>query len=149
MLRALAVLLLFPLVASAHGMSMDVKVSGQSVSIAVFYDDDSPGANAAVKVMNAAKEVVLQGTTDSKGEWTFPAPPPGDYTVRAVVDGHAAKEPFTIPQVPPPADAPPVETTAARPPRLLYVGAGVVGISVVFGLMYWVSRRKRSIASGE
>ena len=42
------------------------------------------------------KNQVLKGTTDAKGVWTFPAPPPGVYTVRATADGHAAKTTFTI-----------------------------------------------------
>ncbi len=139
---ALAAVVFLPLLAFAHGMVMDVKVSGPTVSIAVTYDDDTPGAGAKVKVLNAAKEVVLEGTTDDQGAWSFPAPPPGEYTVRAVVDGHAAKQTFTIPDVPPPADAPPVESTTVRPPRLLLLGAGVVGIAAVFSLLFLFIRKR-------
>jgi hypothetical protein len=145
-LFAVVSVLVSPLAASAHGLSLDVKVSGSAVSIAVYYDDDTPGAGAAVKVYDAGKAVVLEGTTDAKGEWTFPAPPPGEYTVRAKTDdGHATKyTPFAIADVPPPADAPPGESSANRPPRLLVLGIGVLALTVGFNVWYWLSRRKRT-----
>lgn len=144
-LFAVIAVLVFPLAASAHGMILDVTVSGQTVSVALHYDDDTPAAGAAVKVFNAANEVVAEGTTDAQGEWTFPAPPPGEYLVRAKTDdGHAAKQSFTIPEVPPPADAPPVESPAARPPRLLVLGIGLLVLTVGFNLWYWLGRRKRA-----
>ncbi len=150
---ALAAVLLLPLVASAHGMAMDVKVSGQTVSIAVFFDDDTPGAGAKVKVFNAAKGVILEGTTDSSGAWSFPNPPPGEYTVRAKTDdGHAAKAEFTISADPTPADAsptgpPPTRADFTGPRRLLMLGGGLVLLCALFAGWYWLGRRKRSPGS--
>jgi hypothetical protein len=115
------------------------------VSVSLSDDDDTPGAGAAVKVFNTAEEVVAEGTTDAKGGWTFPAPPPGGYTVRAKTDdGHAATQTFTIPDSPPPADAPAGGSSPARPPRLLVLGLGILAITIGFNVWYWLSRRKRS-----
>ena len=92
---------------------------------------------------NAAKEVIAEGTTDERGEWAFPAPPPGEYAVRAKTDdGHAAKGTFSVPDVPPPSDAPP-EPASVRPPRLLVLGAGLLVVTAVFTGWYWLSRKKR------
>ena len=150
---ALAAVLLLPLSALAHGMGMDVKVNGPTVSISVYYDDDTPAAGAKVKVMNAAKEVILEGATDDKGAWAFPAPPPGEYTVRAKTDdGHAAKQTFAIPDAPPPADAPPTGPPPTRadftgPRRLLMIGGGLVVLCALFAGWYWIGRRKRVAGS--
>lgn len=149
---ALAAVLLLPLVALAHGMGMDVKVSRPTVSIAVYYDDDTPGAGAKVKVFNAAKEVILDGTTDDKGEWSFPAPPPGEYTVRAKTDdGHAAKREFTISADPAPADSPPNESPTRAdftgPRRLVMLGGGLLVLCALFAGWYWIGRRKGAAGS--
>ncbi len=149
---ALAAVLLMPLFAVAHGMGMDVKVKGGIVSIAVYYDDDAPAAGAKVKVVNAAKQVVLEGTTDDKGAWSFPAPPPGEYTVRAKTDdGHGAKQTFTISADPVTADAPPADTPSRAdftgPRRLVMLGGGLLMLCALFAGWYWIGRRKRSPAS--
>jgi hypothetical protein len=145
-LVALALVLFAPLVASAHGLSIEVKVTGGTVSVELAYSDDSPGAGAAVKVFNAATEVVLEGTTDEKGRWTFPAPPPGEYSVRAKTDdGHAAKRTFTVsadPATVADADAP----SGYRPPRLLLLGVGLLVLTVGFNVWYWLGRRKRPVS---
>lgn len=152
-LLALASVLLVPLVASAHGMGMDVKVKGGTVSMAVYYDDDTPGAGAKVKVFNAAKDVVLEGVTDSEGAWSFPAPPPGEYTVRAKTDdGHAAKGAFTISADPAPADAaptgpPPTRADFTGPRRFVMVGGGLLLLCAFFASWYWIGRRKRTPGS--
>lgn len=146
--RMLAVVafVMLPVVASAHGLDMVLKVADRTVTVTLLFDDDEPCAGATVKVLNAANEVVIEGKSDAKGVWTFPAPAPGDYMVRAKADdGHAAKQPLTITADPTPAEQP--ETP--RPPRLLYLGVGLLGITVVFSLVFWLSRRKRPTASPE
>ena len=151
-LFALVGVLLLPLAALAHGMGMDVKVKGGTVSMAVYYDDDTPGAGAKVKVFNAAKEVILEGTTDDQGGWSFPAPPPGEYTVRAKTDdGHAAKGAFTISADPVPAEAPPTDTPSRAdftgPRRFIMLGGGLLVLCTLFAGWYWISRRNRSPGS--
>lgn len=152
MLRTIAatvVLLVCPMMASAHGMLMsDPKVTGGTVTVEVFYDDNTPGAGATMRVFNPANEVVQEGKSDDKGFWSFPAPPPGDYVIRAKTnDGHAAKADLHIPQ---PSD-PPVEPTPGRtrpdltgPMRWVGVGAGLAVVTAAFGVWYWLGRRKRS-----
>lgn len=142
-LFTLAVVFLAPLAAFAHGMSVDVTVKGGEVTVEVYYSDDTPGSGVPVKVFNTTKEVVLEGTTDEKGKWSFPAPSPGEYSVRAKTDdGHAARQSFTVTADPPPADA---ETpTGFRPPRLLLLGIGLLVLTVGFNLWYWLGRRKRT-----
>lgn len=147
---SLVAVLALPLAAFAHGMALDVKVSGPTVSIAVFYDDDEPGAGAKVKVFNAAKEVVLEGTTDDKGVWSFPAPPPGEYTTQARTDdGHKTKlKSFTITAEPAavetsPEDAP-TRADFTGPRRFVMLGGGLVVLCAFFAAWYWIGRRKRA-----
>jgi hypothetical protein len=122
------------------------------VSIAVYYDDDTPGAGAKVKVFNAAKEVILEGVTDSAGAWTFPSPPPGAYTLRAKTDdGHAAKGEFTISAEPVAAEVAPADTSTRAdftgPRRFVMVGGGLVLLCAFFAGWYWIGRRKRVAGS--
>jgi nickel transport protein len=143
-LLALVAVLVFPLVASAHGMAMEVKVSGSLVSIAVYFDDDSPGVGASVKVFDSAKQVVAEGTTDAKGEWSFAPPPPGEYIIRARTDdGHAARQSFSVSLEPPSAAPTPTEPPTPRLPRLLLLGVGLLVVSGFFAGWYWVGRRRR------
>lgn len=141
--RMLAVLafLMFQAVVSAHGLDMTLKVADRTVTVTLVFDDDTPCDGAVIKVLSAGGEVVAEGKSDANGVWTFPAPKPGDYTVRAKTeDGHAAKQPLTISADPTPAEQP----VSVRPPRLLFLGVGLLGITVVFSLVYWLSQRKRS-----
>ena len=148
-LLPLAALLLAPLAASAHGLMMsDPKVKDGTVTVEVFYDDDTPGADAKMRVLNPAKEVVLEGTADAKGVWTFPAPPPGEYVIRAKTDdGHAAKVELQVPRpTDPPADPPagPTRADLTGPTRWLVAGGGVLLIALGFGIFYlYVRHRER------
>jgi hypothetical protein len=155
-LLALAVALLAcPLVASAHGLMMsDPKVKDGTVTVEVFYDDDTPGADAKMRVLNLAKEVVLEGTADAKGVWSFPALPPGDYVIRAkTTDGHAAKTDLYVPKPTDPPSEPPAGPTRADltgPTRWLFAAGGVLLISVAFGIFYlFVRHRERRRATPE
>lgn len=151
MFRTLAIavaLLACPLVASAHGLMMsDPKVTDGTVTVEVFYDDNSPAADAKMRMLNG-KEVVFEGTADAKGVWKFPAPPPGDYVVRAKTnDGHAAKTDLHIPKPgDPPAEQPagPSRADLTGPMRWLVAGIGVVFIGIGFGIFYlYVRHRER------
>lgn len=151
MLRLLAVAaaLLAPLVASAHGLMMsDPKVKDGTVTVEVFYDDDTPAADAKMRVLTLAKEVIVEGTADAKGVWTFPAPPPGDFVIRAkTTDGHAAKTDLHIPKpTDPPSEQPagPSRADMTGPMRWLVAGIGVVFIGIGFGIFYlYVRHRER------
>jgi len=143
--RVLAVVafLMLPVVASAHGLDMVLKVADGTVTVTLIYADDEPCDGAVIKVTSAAGEVVAEGKSDAKGVWTFPAPQPGDYTVRAKTeDGHGAKQPLTISADPNPTPA--EQPVTVRPPRLLFLGVGLLGITIVFSVIWLFGRRKRS-----
>jgi len=95
---ALLALLALPAFAQAHGVGVEAKLAGGVVRIEAFFDDDTPAADAAVTVRDAADAVVAAGRTDAAGVWAFPAPAGGKYTVRVDAgDGHATTTVVTVP----------------------------------------------------
>jgi len=93
-----AVLVLVPSDAFGHAIGVEAKLKGDRVAIEAYYDDDTPGADAKVTVIDGDGKVVAEGMTDAKGNWSFPIPSPGKY--RVAVDaggGHLAKTTITIP----------------------------------------------------
>ena len=95
---ALLAWLLCPGLACAHALVAECTLKGGTVEVVAFYDDDSPAAEAVVKLLDGQKQVVARGRTDARGRWSLPAPAPGEYEV--VVDagaGHRAAERVTVP----------------------------------------------------
>jgi hypothetical protein len=81
-----------------HGLEAQAKLKGDRVTVEAFFSDDTPAANAQVKVAAASGDRIAEGRTNEKGEWSFPRPAPGKYSV--VVDGgdgHRKKVMVTIP----------------------------------------------------
>jgi Carboxypeptidase regulatory-like domain len=135
----LLTLLTLPAVAAAHGLDLTRTVANGTLTVILTYDDDAPCVGAVVKVLNASGEVVAEGKSDADGVCVLPAPPPGEYTIRAKTDdGHAAKGALTVS-----ADPTPPETVTTRPPRLLYLALGLAGISIATVVFFWLGRRKR------
>jgi hypothetical protein len=133
------VVLMFPAFAAAHGLDLARTLADGKLTVTLTYDDNEPCGGAVVKVLNGAGEVVAEGKSDASGVCVFPAPPPGEYTIRAKTDdGHAAKGALKISD-----DAPP-ETVTTRPPRELYLVLGLAGIGVATVLFVWLGRRKRA-----
>lgn len=154
---AVAGLILFPLATLAHGLGMDARVKGEVVRVEVYYDDDTPGGGADVTVYDANKAVVLEGTTDADGVWSFPAPAAGEYTVRAKTDdGHAAKAFFTVRsatsgEIPAESSEPerPSRSEFTGPKRWITAAAGLLLIGAGFTAVYFVIRhRERKKVSG-
>lgn len=144
---ALLAVLFVPLAAEAHGLGVQATVKPGMVRVEVFYDDDTPGSGATVRVFNAANEQILEGTADANGVWEFPAPPPGEYSVRAKTDdGHKSnKETFTVR----PADAPPPPEPTTRavftgPLKWLLVAAALAMIGLGFTTFYFFVRAMRT-----
>jgi hypothetical protein len=91
----------------AHDLGAEAKLKDGQVQVEAYFDDNTPAAEARVTVLDVQKNPVAEGRTDTKGHWTFPAPPPGAYQVVVNAgDGHRARVQITIPAegqaVPPP-----------------------------------------------
>jgi hypothetical protein len=131
--------LLAPAAASAHGMTARVKVRADSVHVLAFFDDDSPAQSAAVRVTDAAGTEVAAGTTNERGEWTFPRPAPGRYALTAKCIGHAAKVDILV-------DGDP-ESPAFYSGRGLGKAAGLaLGLTLLLGISAasWLRLRRRA-----
>ncbi|HTU20668.1 MAG TPA: carboxypeptidase-like regulatory domain-containing protein [Gemmataceae bacterium] len=82
----------------AHALGAECTLHGDSVRLEAYFDDDTAAADARVVVRDEARNIVAEGRTDSKGVWSFAAPPPGPY--RVTVDagaGHQTTIPLRIP----------------------------------------------------
>lgn len=129
--------LLAPATASAHAMRAQVEVRADSVYFLAYFDDDTPAEFAAVTLTDAAGNEVLTGTTNERGEWTFPRPAPGRYTLTAKCVGHSAKVPFPVEGEP---EAPAVYS-GRGPGR----AAGLaIGLALLLGVSaaIWLRRRR-------
>src|SRR5438876_11600625 len=100
-LAAISAILLASLIAAptvcAHALSGQCKLRGNQVELEAYFDDDSPAADAKVRVLDKEKQPIRAGRTDAKGRWSFPRPAAGKYLV--IVDagaGHRADIPVTI-----------------------------------------------------
>src|SRR5262245_28615831 len=63
---ALAALLalVFATPAEAHKLFADCHVKGDRVEIEAYFDDDTPAAQAQVKIVDQAKKTIAEGKTD-------------------------------------------------------------------------------------
>jgi len=84
--------------ASAHGLGIEARLQDSTVHIQVYYDDNSPVSNGKLRLLDAANLLLLEGTTNAQGLFSFPSPPVGKYRVEVHVDdGHFAKTTIAIP----------------------------------------------------
>ena len=99
-MRTFIVVILFlaaPPIAAAHDVALNWKLKNGVVAVQVFFDSNAPGANAAVTVRDANRSIVAEGKADADGRWSFPAPKPGTYEMRADAGlGHVATERMVI-----------------------------------------------------
>lgn len=91
------ILLLWAVPARAHDLAIECTLFDTAVETLSFYDDDTPCQKGKVKVMQGER-VIASGTTNDKGQWSFPRPAPGRYLV-TINDGagHFAERTMTIP----------------------------------------------------
>jgi hypothetical protein len=167
-LLGVGLLLLAPAAASAHAVGVEAKLRGTRVAVEAYFDDDTPAADATVKVTPFdGGAVVAEGKTDAKGAWSFPVPAAGKY--RVTVDaggGHIARTTITIPAAatPPatPGEAAPqvgaaeevvsdglTRAEATGPRRLLTAAAGLVVIAgLTWGVRSVMRRKPAGAAEG-
>ncbi|MBY0325452.1 MAG: carboxypeptidase regulatory-like domain-containing protein [Planctomycetia bacterium] len=99
---AIVCLALFPALALAHAMGVEVRLKNNQIYIETFFHDDSPASNALVTIENEAGEKILSEKTDKEGKLQAPAPLPGKYKI-LVNDGagHLSSTPLIIPKLNP------------------------------------------------
>ncbi len=131
--------LLLPAYASAHGMAASVEVRADSIYVLAYFDDDSPADSATVSVTDATGKEVATGTTNDRGEWTFPLLVPGNYILTATCIGHAAKVNFHVEGKPGPA-------TFDSNGRFGKVAGLTIGLALLLGISAasWLWRRRRA-----
>jgi len=99
---AIVCLALFPALALAHAMGVEVRLKNNQIYIETFFHDDSPASNALVTMENEAGEKIVSEKTDKEGKLQAPAPLPGKYKI-LVNDGagHLSSTPLIIPKLNP------------------------------------------------
>jgi hypothetical protein len=99
---AIVCLALFPALALAHAMGVEVRLINNQIHIETFFHDDSPASNALVTIENEAGEKILSEKTDKEGKLQAPVPLPGKYKI-IVNDGagHLSSTPMFIPKLNP------------------------------------------------
>jgi len=93
-------LALYPTLAFAHAMGVEVRLKNDQIYIEVFFHDDSPASGALVTLENETGEKILSEKTDKEGKLQAPAPLPGKYKI-LVNDGagHLSSTSLVIPKI--------------------------------------------------
>jgi hypothetical protein len=85
--------------AMAHRLGADCTIRGKDVQVEAFFSDNTSAKGARVSVLDSNKNSVVEGRTDDKGAWSFPAPEPGIYHVIVEAgNGHRADITIDVPQ---------------------------------------------------
>jgi hypothetical protein len=98
MITALALLACSSRRAEAHGLGVECKLKGAVIEIAAFFDDNTPAANAEVKVEDDQNRIIAEGRLDGEGHWSFARPAAARYRIR-VNDGagHLVRTTMNVP----------------------------------------------------
>jgi hypothetical protein len=75
-------------------LHVEARLRGDRLTVVAYFVDDRPAADVAVAVRTERGDEVASGQTDDRGEWSFPAPVAGKYTITA---GDREAVPMTIP----------------------------------------------------
>ena len=96
---ALFLFSLFPALALAHAMGVEVRLKNNQIYIEVFFHDNSPASGALVTIENEAGEKIISEKSDKEGKLQVPAPLSGKYKI-LVNDGagHVSSTPMIIPK---------------------------------------------------
>jgi hypothetical protein len=95
---AITTLLLAAGPAAAHALHAEARLRGDTVTVEVFYSDNTPARDAVVSVQDRDGREVAAGRTDDNGEWSFPRPAAGKYEITADAGaGHRTRAAVTIP----------------------------------------------------
>jgi nickel transport protein len=131
---ALLLTVLAPRPAQAHRVNVFAYVDGGTVRAESSFSSGNPAMNAAIHAEDAATGAVLaKGTTNGKGEWSFPVPPQvPDKGVKVVIDaggGHRGEwtvEPDEFAQA---AGAGPAATPSEAAPAVTTAPAATAGVA--------------------
>lgn len=94
---ALALLVILPQQALAHALGISCQIVAERVEVEVYFDDNTPASEAAIRVLDANGQVVAEGRTDSQGRWSFSIAATGKYHVEANAGaGHRARKEIVI-----------------------------------------------------
>lgn len=114
----------------AHRLLLITKLEEKHVRVEAFFEDDSPGDDATVQILDESGKVIVEGKTDSTGVYTFPNPPAGKYRVKVSCVGHVGEAQL---------EAGPTREELTRTPWFR-VG---LGLGVITALtLIWRSQRK-------
>jgi hypothetical protein len=141
----------------AHDLGAECKLRGKQVQVEAYFDDDTPAGDARVRVLSGAGQAIIEGRTDGKGRWEFPAPPPGKYRVVVYAGaGHLAEVTISVPEQSQPSSSTEAMPISAGPARAeftrfpwLKVAAGfgtIAGGAVLLRLLLRL-RRRAALAS--
>lgn len=131
------VTLLSPVFAEAHALEVTARILPERlevVQVEAGFDDDTPAADAVVRVRTGEGREIAWGKTDERGLWQFPRPQPGRYIIRVEYIGHDRELVLELPDDSSSAD---VQTGRQR------LGLAAVGVAALLALAAWVHRRQR------
>lgn len=91
----LAVIVFFPMAADAHKVNIFAYVEGGTVYTESYFPDGRAVEKGTVLVYDSKQVLLLQGTTDTEGLFSFPAPAPDDLTI-VIEAGMGHKNQFVL-----------------------------------------------------
>ena len=88
----LCILLITPSTAWAHKVNVFAYVEGDMVVTESYFNDGRKCQDSVIEVFDAQGEKLLEGTTDSEGQFSFKFPAAGDLLIRLTASmGHQAE----------------------------------------------------------
>ena len=98
-LTAVALMLAWSPVATAHSMGITVDVSGDELVVRVgFGKSMRPAPDVQVSLLDASRRVLATGRTDQTGVVRLPCPPQGRYRLEALDGDHEADAAIDVPE---------------------------------------------------
>lgn len=77
----LVLVLALPVAASAHRVNIFAYVEGGSIFTESYYPDGAPVVKGQVLVRDSHRQLLVEGTTDPDGLFSFPVPAVDDLTI--------------------------------------------------------------------
>ena len=145
--------MLWPALASAHGVKLFAERDGERVVGYGFFVGGGRAAGAAIHVETNDGEVVFDGTTDEQGGFAFYAPSRAGLRLTLDLgDGHRAAAEIAARSGDAPTGSNVAKDLEARAEDATHIHLSDVlgGLGVLFGLtmtgLWWAERRKRLAA---
>jgi hypothetical protein len=92
---AVAVLLSIPALACADVLEVDLGLEGNIVKVKAKHEDETPAKGVKVTLVDDKLQLVASGKINADGEWSWPAPAPGNYEV--VLDAGPGEKEMRLP----------------------------------------------------